>query len=72
MLPVYALVQPLFEPAHEQLRPQPRAVRAAAYGLGFAAVEYASGRAFRRLLGRAPCKREIAWYNGGQHPDWSL
>ena len=46
MLPVYALVQPLFEPAHERLRPRPRPVRAAAYGIGFAAVRDLERRAF--------------------------
>ncbi len=54
MLPVYALVQPLFEPAHERLRGRPWPVRAAAYGAGFIGVEYASGRALRRLRGEAP------------------
>ena len=54
MLPVYALVQPLFEPAHERLRDRPWPVRAAAYGAGFIGVEYVSGRALRRLRGSAP------------------
>jgi Putative ABC-transporter type IV len=54
MLLVYGLAQPLFEPAHERLRARPLPVRAAVYGLGFTAVEYASGRALRRLRGTAP------------------
>lgn len=54
MLPVYALAQPLLEPAHERLRPLGPAARATAYALGFTAVEYASGRVLRRLTGAAP------------------
>ncbi len=54
MLPVYGLAQPLFEPAHERLRRRSVPLRAATYGLGFAAVEYASGRALRRVRGAAP------------------
>jgi hypothetical protein len=53
-VPVYGLVQPLFEPAHERLRQRPVALRAAAYGCGILGVEYASGRALRRLTGRVP------------------
>lgn len=54
MLTVYALLLPLFEPVHDGLRGWPLPVRASAYGLGFLTVEYASGIAFRRLLGEAP------------------
>jgi len=54
MLPLYALIQPLYEPLHDRLRSRPRALRAAAYGVGFLAVEYASGRLLRRLRGQAP------------------
>lgn len=54
MLPLYALVQPLFEPVHDRLRGRPWPVRAATYGVGFIAVEYASGRVLRRLRGEAP------------------
>jgi uncharacterized membrane protein len=54
MFPVYAFAAPLFEPAHDRLRARPLLVRAAAYGAGFTAVEYASGRALRSLRGAAP------------------
>ncbi|HEX2057941.1 MAG TPA: hypothetical protein VHI71_06190 [Actinomycetota bacterium] len=54
MLTVYALLLPLFEPVHDALRGKPLAARGAVYGAGFLGVEYASGRAFRALLGEAP------------------
>ncbi|HEX2058927.1 MAG TPA: hypothetical protein VHI71_11240 [Actinomycetota bacterium] len=54
MLTVYALLLPLYEPVHDRLRGRPFPLRASVYGLGFLAVEYVSGRAFRRLLGDAP------------------
>jgi hypothetical protein len=54
MLPLYALIQPLYEPAHDVLRTRAIPMRASAYGAGFLAVEYASGRLFRRVLGQAP------------------
>jgi len=54
MLPLYALAQPLYEPVHSRLRGRPWPVRAAVYGAGFITVEYASGRALRRLRGEAP------------------
>lgn len=54
MLPVYALAGPLFEPVHDRLRARPLLGRAAVYGLGIGAVEYASGRVFRALRGAAP------------------
>ncbi len=55
MLPVYALIQPLYEPLHDRLRERaPAPLRAALYATGIMAVEYASGRLFRRALGRAP------------------
>jgi uncharacterized membrane protein len=54
MLSVYALLLPLYEPVHDALRGRPLPVRAAVYGLGFLAVEYASGSLFRRVLGEAP------------------
>lgn len=53
-VPVYALAQPLFEPAHDRLRMRPAPVRALAYGAGILVVEYASGRMLRRLVGHAP------------------
>ena len=54
MLPVYALLLPLYEPLHDELRDKRMATRAASYGAGFLAVEYATGRLFRRLRGDAP------------------
>lgn len=54
MLPLYALIQPLFEPAHDVLRGRPWALRGAVYGAGFIGVEYATGRLLRHLLGEAP------------------
>jgi uncharacterized membrane protein len=53
-VPVYALAQPLFEPVHDRLRDRPVPLRALVYGAGILGVEYASGRALRRLVGRAP------------------
>jgi uncharacterized membrane protein len=55
MLPVYGLAQPLFEPVHDAMRDRlPAPARACVYAAGFLAVEYATGRVFRGLLGRAP------------------
>jgi hypothetical protein len=55
MLPIYALIQPLFEPVHEAMRGRvPLLGRGLIYGAGFHAVEYASGWLIRRSLGRAP------------------
>ena len=55
MLPIYALIQPLFEPIHRGMRARvPLWGRALVYGAGFHAAEYVSGRLLRRLMGRAP------------------
>ena len=55
MFPIYGLLAPLYEPLHDATRDRlPAPVRAALYGGGFLAVEYATGRLLRRLLGRAP------------------
>jgi uncharacterized membrane protein len=54
MFPVYGLLAPLYEPLHDAVRDKPVPVRAAAYGIGFLAVEYATGRVFRKVLGQAP------------------
>ena len=55
MLPVYALIQPLFEPTHRMMRGRvPLWGRAIVYGSGFHAAEYLSGRLLRRLVGQAP------------------
>ena len=55
MLPIYALIQPLYEPLHDALRERvPAPVRAATYGVGIMTVEYASGRVLRAARGEAP------------------
>ena len=55
MLPVYALVCPLFEPVHDGLRGRVSLpVRAATYGAGFQLVEFVSGSVLRRVTGEAP------------------
>ena len=53
-LPLYALIQPLYEPVHDALRRRRWPVRAVGYGTGFIVVEYAGGRVLRRGLGEAP------------------
>ena len=56
MFPIYGLARPLFEPLHRSLRERDVSApgRAAAYGAGFLAVEYATGKTLRSLLGEAP------------------
>jgi uncharacterized membrane protein len=54
MFPIYGLLQPLYEPLHDALRDKPVAVRAGSYAVGIMALEYASGRLLRRLVGQAP------------------
>ena len=55
MLPIYALVTPLFEPMHDRIRRRlPVPQRAAIYGAGFLATEYATGAVLRNLKGEAP------------------
>ncbi|HEX2196498.1 MAG TPA: hypothetical protein VHJ76_06185 [Actinomycetota bacterium] len=72
MLPVYALLLPLYEPVHDRLRGKPLPLRATVYGLGFLAVEYASGSFFRRVLGDAPWDYTYArrHVNGLIRPDY--
>lgn len=74
MLPIYALIQPLYEPLHHALRERraPAPARSAVYVVGFMSVEYASGRLLRGLLGQAPwdytyAKRHI---DGLVRPDY--
>ena len=65
MFPVYGLAQPLFEPTHDAMRGRvPAPLRAVVYAVGFTGVEYATGRLFRAVLGRAP------WDYG--HARWNL
>jgi uncharacterized membrane protein len=56
MFPIYGLARPLFEPLHDRLEADDVAPvrRALAYGVGFLAVEYATGKILRRLIGEAP------------------
>lgn len=54
MLPIYALIAPLYEPLHDKIRRAPAPIRAASYGIGFLTVEYVSGRVLRTLRGEAP------------------
>jgi len=54
MFPVYGAAQLAFEPVHDALRRRRAPVRAAAYGLGFTAWEFAAGRALRLIRGAAP------------------
>lgn len=74
MLPIYALIQPLYEPLHDTLRANrmPVPARGVIYAGGFMSVEYASGRLLRTLRGRAPwdysyAKRHI---DGLVRPDY--
>ena len=67
MLPIYALIQPLFEPVHRAMRGRvPLWGRALVYGTGFHAAEYLSGLMLSRLVGRAPWDYSDArWQLGG-------
>ena len=72
-IPVYALALPLFEPVHDRVRGRSLVVRGALYGVGILAVEYASGRFLRRVLGRAPWNYEAAGFtvSGLIRPDYA-
>ena len=72
MLPVYALLLPLYEPVHDALSERSWIVRGTAYGLGFLAVEYSSGALFRTTLGEAPWDYSEARYHlhGLIRPDY--
>jgi uncharacterized membrane protein len=54
MFPVYGLLAPLYEPAHNALRSRPRPLRGLLYGFGFLVVEYLSGWLIRGLVGTCP------------------
>ena len=72
MFPIYGLMSPLYEPLHDALRDRPLPLRAVAYGLGFLAIEYASGSLLRRVLGDAPWDYSYArrHVNGLIRPDY--
>lgn len=72
MVPVYGLLLPLYEPLHDALRRRSWVTRGTAYGLGFLAIEYASGVAFRKTLGEAPWDYSDAPYHldGLIRPDY--
>lgn len=73
MLPIYALILPLYEPLHDAMRDRvPALGRAAVYGVGFLGVEYASGAAFRSVRGEAPWDYSYAriHVNGLIRPDY--
>ena len=72
MLPIYALVLPLYEPLHTAIRGRHVAQRAAAYGLGTLAVEYSSGALLRQIRGEAPWDYTYArvHVNGLIRPDY--
>lgn len=64
MLPIYALIQPLYESLHNALRDRvPRPGRAAIYGAGFLVVEYTTGAVLRRTRGAAPWDYSYARLN---------
>ncbi|HEX8098934.1 MAG TPA: hypothetical protein VF660_01885 [Actinomycetota bacterium] len=72
MFPIYGLMAPLYEPLHEALRDRPVPLRAAAYGAGFLAIEYATGSVLRRFLTDAPWDYSYArrHVNGLIRPDY--
>jgi hypothetical protein len=73
MFPIYALIAPLYEPLHNAMRERvPRPVRGAVYGVGFLAVEYATGAALRGWRGEAPWDYSYArvHVNGLVRPDY--
>lgn len=65
MVPVYGLVQLLYEPLHNRLRDRSSIARGAAYGAGFLIVEYTTGKFFRELRGAAPWDYSGAALNVG-------
>ncbi|MFN2525861.1 MAG: hypothetical protein ABR505_06310 [Actinomycetota bacterium] len=72
MLPIYALITPLFEPLHRAVRERRIWQRAAVYGTGFLAVEYAAGSVLRHARGSAPWDYSYArlHVNGLVRPDY--
>lgn len=54
MFPIYGLLAPLYEPAHDRLGEQPWWTRGLLYMSGFFGVEYGTGWLLRRLTGVCP------------------
>ena len=64
MFPIYGLLAPLFEPAHDAMRGKvPAPLRAAAYAAGIFGIEYVTGRALRAAIGDAPWDYSEARWN---------
>ena len=63
MIPIYATIEPLYEPLHDALRELPREQRGAAYAAGFLAVEYASGALIGSITGTPPWDHSPARLN---------
>jgi hypothetical protein len=72
MLPIYALIVPLYEPLHDAVRERHALQRATAYGLGTLGVEYATGALLRHYRGDAPWDYTYArlHLNGLIRPDY--
>jgi len=54
MFPIYGLAVLLYEPVHNAVRTRAWPLRALLYAMGIMTVEYATGRALRRLTGACP------------------
>lgn len=54
MFPIYGLLAPLYEPAHDAMRAWPWLLRGVVYGMGFMTVEYVTGWLIRRIAGACP------------------
>ncbi len=79
MFPIYGLLAPLYEPAHDALRGHPWLIRGLVYATGFMAIEYVSGWLLRRLTGACPWDytRRCRWHMRGlvrldYAPLWAL
>ena len=66
MFPIYGAAYPLFHLSWPLLRSQAWPVRGVLYVVAFFAVEYASGWAVRRLVGRCP------WEDGYRAARWGV
>src|SRR3954447_159127 len=67
MLPIYALIGPLYEPVHDHLRRVALPLRALIYAAGFIGVETITGTLLKRLTGRCPWDYtgKTRWQVGG-------